>query len=131
MGSNRGRAAVAAILAVSIGAGATAGLAAGQAKPDDSAKSRVKITEGGPSLFEGKVTSKEDKCERKRKVKLYYSTSPNSGKGGNVVGSAKTDRDGRWSMGGMFFAGYYHAEAPEDEKGDLLCKTAIGLTARF
>jgi hypothetical protein len=130
MGSNGRRGVVAAVLAVSIAAGATAGLAAGQAKPDESAKSRVKITEGGPSLFEGKVTSKEDKCEKKRKVKLYYSTSPTRGME-SVVGTDKTNKNGLWSMSGSFTAGYYHAEAPEDEKGDLLCRTAIGVAARF
>jgi hypothetical protein len=127
---NRSRVSVAAALAIAIGVGTTAGLAAAQAKPDETVKSGVKITEGGPSLFKGKVTSNEAKCKKKRKVTLYYSTSPNPGKGQTSVGSTKTDRKGKWKLEDAFVAGYYHAEVDEDEKGDLLCRSAIGLTAR-
>jgi hypothetical protein len=96
----------------------------------DSAKSKVKITEGGPDLFEGKVTSGEAKCEKRRKVKLEYRFG-GPYKRGMVVGSDKTDGNGRWSMPGSFQAGLYRAIVEEDEKGGLTCRFDRSIRQRF
>ena len=96
-----------------------------------SAKSKVKITEGGPDHFEGKVTSAEDKCERGRKVKLLYQFDGPYPRRGDVVDTAKTNRRGVWEMDGMYTAGLYQAFVPEDEKGDLICRRDRSVRQRF
>jgi hypothetical protein len=72
-------------------------------------KTKVEITEGGPTLFEGTVSSKEPKCEKGRTVELLYT----AGKQETVVGTDKTDKKGNWSMPGDYFAGTYTAEVKE------------------
>jgi hypothetical protein len=86
----------------------------------DDVKSNVKITEGGPELFEGKVTSDARKCKKGRTVTLEYKLG-GSYKRGMVVGTDKTNKKGRWSIPGSFQAGLYRAVVEEDEKGELTC----------
>jgi hypothetical protein len=97
-----------------------------------SAKTTVTITEGGPSLFAGTVSSKEPKCEKGRKVSLLFEEGKRAGE---VVGTAKTDAKGNWEMPGNYFAGKYHAEVKaktvkvQGKGGDIisfLCKLASG-----
>jgi hypothetical protein len=107
-----------------------AAFAVGATAGGDSAKSKVKITEGGPSLFEGKVTSGEPKCEKRRKVKLEYKFG-GPYKRGMVVDSDKTDANGRWSMPGSFQAGLYRAAVELDEKGGLDCRFDRTVFKRF
>jgi hypothetical protein len=93
----------------------------GMAPGADSVKTNVKITEGGPEHFEGKVTSPESKCEKRRKVTLEYKFG-GPYKRGTVVGTDKTNAKGKWSIEGAFQAGLYRAVVEEDEKGDLTCR---------
>jgi hypothetical protein len=104
------------VVAVFLGAGAI-----GASAKSDSAKSKVKITEGSPTLFKGKVTSKESKCEKSRKVSLYYSYG-GPYKRGDVLGTVKTDAHGSWQMKGEFTAGLYYATVKEKKVGSLLCR---------
>ncbi len=94
----------------------------------DTVKSEVKITEGGPEHFEGKVTSDERKCEKRRKVTLEYKSGD---KRGTVVGTDKTNTKGRWSIDGAFQAGLYRAVVEEDEKGELTCEFDRGIRIQF
>ncbi len=96
----------------------------------DSAKTKVKITDGGPTRFEGKVTSKEDKCEKGRKVTLHYDFG-GPYKGGDVVGTAKTNASGAWEIDGTFVAGLYYASVAEKTRGGFLCKAGRGIQAQF
>lgn len=93
----------------------------------DSVKTKVKITEGGPNLFAGTVSSKEPKCEKGREVTLHYgegeSTSP--------VGTAKSDKEGNWELEGSFMAGEYHAEVSAKRAGKVKCRATRGLRAQF
>jgi hypothetical protein len=102
-------------VAALLGAGAI-----GASAKSDSAKSKVKITEGSPTLFKGKVTSKESRCEKGRKVSLYYSYS-GPYKRGDVLGTVKTDADGSWLMKGTFSAGVYYARVKEKKVGSVTC----------
>jgi hypothetical protein len=120
---------VALAMTAALAIGATASFGA------DSAKTRVKITEGGPNLFEGTVSSKEPKCEKGRKVSLIYEV----GKQETVVGKDKTDKNGNWEMPGNYFAGNYHAEVKaktiqvNDKRGiiQFLCDLAEGRASPF
>ncbi len=87
----------------------------------DSVKSKVKITEGGPDLFAGKVSSNEPKCEKKRKVSLHYEFD-GPYKRGEVLGTDKTDADGNWELDGSFVAGLYYAAVKEKTKDGLTCR---------
>jgi hypothetical protein len=110
------------------------GVAATSAVGADEVKTKAKITDGGPSLFEGKVTSKNDKCVAKRKVKLMYSeTAPQKGyTDGDVVGSDKTDRKGRFEIPGDYFAGYYWlAIAQVQLAHQLICRGFTGIAAHY
>jgi len=97
----------------------------------NSAKTKVKITEGGPTLFAGKVSSKEAKCEKRRKVTLHYEFGGPYGRAGDVVGTARTDASGAWEIEGSFVAGLYYASVTEKTRGDFLCKAGRGLQAQF
>ena len=87
---------------------------------DDTVKSKVKITEGGATHFEGTVTSKKSKCEKGRKVSLSYQDG-GPYKRGEVIDSDRTDADGDWELNGSFQAGLYQAKVTEKQKGDLSC----------
>jgi hypothetical protein len=95
----------------------------------DTAKTKVKITEGGPDHFEGTVSSKEAKCEKGRKVSLEYKFGgPYKGQ---VLDTVRTDAEGNWEMDGSFVAGLYLASVKEKEKGDLLCKAGKSIRMEF
>ena len=64
---------------------------------DDTVKSKVKITEGGATHFEGTVTSKKSKCEKGRKVSLSYKDG-GPYKRGEVIDSDRTDAEGNWEL---------------------------------
>jgi hypothetical protein len=98
-----------------------AALAVGATAGGDSAKSKVKITEGGPDRFAGTVTSGEDKCEKRRKVSLEYKFG-GPYKRGLVLDTTRTNADGKWSIDGAFQAGLYRAVVKEADKGDLTCR---------
>ena len=93
-------------------------------------KSTVKIKEGGPTLFEGTVSSEEPKCEKGRDVTLYYSASGRQDDEA-PVGEDRTDKDGNWSMDGEYFAGKYGADVSSKQKGDLSCKAAKSKRKRY
>jgi hypothetical protein len=93
-------------------------------------KSTVKITEGGPDHFEGKVTSPEAKCEKRRKVTLQYKLGAGY-KRDEVIGTTKTDNKGLWELDGAFQAGLYRAVIDEVEKGDFTCKAFVGVRKQF
>ena len=67
-------------------------------------KTKVKITEGGPDRFAGKVTSKNDKCLKKRKIRLEYTAGK---RGGDVIATTRTDPAGNWAIEQSFYAGIY------------------------
>ena len=68
-------------------------------------KSTVTITSGEGSEFAGKITSPQQRCERGRTIKLLR--EDDSGEGDSLVGTAKTDKAGRWELDGSFLAGVY------------------------
>ena len=108
--------AVGTLAAVALFAGAGVGVGG-----TDSVKSKVKISEGGPDRFEGKVSSNEPKCEKKRKVSLHYEFD-GPYKRGEVLGTDKTDADGDWELDGSFMAGLYYVTVKEKSTGDLTCR---------
>lgn len=70
-------------------------------------KSTVTITSGEGAEFTGKVSSAKKKCRAGRTVKLFR--EEDSGDGDELVGTAKTNKAGTWTMDGNFFAGVYFA----------------------
>jgi hypothetical protein len=115
--SDRRRTAI--VLLVSLGVlswalaagGAEAGTGGGQVK------STVKITSGEGAKFTGKVLASKAQCRAKRTVKLYFesggSARANGEAGtsamGELVGTARTNAAGIWTMEGNFLAGVYYA----------------------
>lgn len=93
--------ALAALGVTSLFAGAAAG-----AVP--TVKTTVKITSGEGTEFKGKVSSPKKQCRAGRTVKLYMESE--SGRAtGTVVGTAKTDASGNWTIEGSFLAAVYYA----------------------
>jgi hypothetical protein len=72
-------------------------------------KSKVTITSGKGTKFAGKVSSAKKQCRAGRKVKLFREAG-SSRTGDPVVGSAKTNASGAWTMDGSFLAGVYYAQ---------------------
>lgn len=70
-------------------------------------KSTVTITSGEGAKFTGKVSSAKKKCRSGRTVKLFR--EEDDGSGDELVGTAKTNKSGNWTMNGEFFAGEYFA----------------------
>lgn len=70
-------------------------------------KSTVTISSGEGAKFTGKVSSAKKKCRAGRTVKLFR--EEDSGNGDELVGTAKTNKAGTWTMDGSFFAGIYFA----------------------
>ena len=124
--SRRTEVAIGALVAVALCA--IAGVSAGLA--DDTVKSKVKITEGGPNHFEGKVTSREEKCEKGRKVSLQYEYG-GPYRRGQVLDSDRTDADGDWELDGSFQAGLYQASVKKKTKGDLTCRGDRSIRMQF
>jgi hypothetical protein len=94
-------------------------------------KSSVKITSGKGTQFQGRVTAANKKCRRGRKVKLFKE----SGSEDELVGTAKTNASGIWTMPGSFLAAIYHAEVTrmliQTDSGRLNCLFAISMSARY
>jgi hypothetical protein len=94
---------VASMVIVSLAAGPAA------ASKVPTVKSTVTITSGEGSQFSGKVSSAKKQCRAKRTVKLYM--EPGSARAGDsLVGTAKTDASGAWTMDGSFLAAVYYAQ---------------------
>ena len=91
-------------------------------------KSKVKITEGGPDLFKGKVTSKNDKCLAKRKIRLEYAEGARKGE---VVATTKTNDDGGWQISQVFYAGIYQVYVLQRAAQGLTCLGAHTTPAHF
>jgi hypothetical protein len=107
------------VLLVSLGAlswalaagGAEAGTGGGQVK------STVKITSGEGTKFTGKVLASKPKCRAHRTVKLYFESGGSAradgeagaSGAGELVGTARTNAAGAWTMEGNFLAGVYYA----------------------
>jgi hypothetical protein len=90
--------------------GAMASLAVGPAAASvTTVKSTVTIASGEGSLFTGKVSSAKKKCRAGRTVKLFREAG-SSRMDDPVVGTAKTDASGAWTMDGSFLAGVYYAK---------------------
>lgn len=70
-------------------------------------KSTVTITTGEGAKFTGKVGSAKKRCRVGRTVKLFR--QEDSGTGDDLVGTAKTNKSGNWTMDGSFFAGVFYA----------------------
>lgn len=83
-------------------------LATAPAATTTTAKSVVTITSGEGAEFTGKVTSPQKRCRAGRTVKLYREAG-SSRAAYAVVGTAKTDSKGAWTMEGSFLAGFYYA----------------------
>ncbi len=98
------------LIAAVVGAAALAIGAAG-AYGSGGIKTHVEITQSGTSeeFFEGTVSSKNDQCEKGRKIVLFYA-APGSQTFG-VVGHTVTRPDGDWDVTGEFQNGLYYAKA--------------------
>lgn len=71
-------------------------------------KTTVKITSGEATEFRGKVSSSMKRCRAGRTVKLY--SEPDSARAtGTLVGTARTNASGVWTLEGSFLAGIYYA----------------------
>ncbi|HXR30198.1 MAG TPA: hypothetical protein VN752_03555 [Solirubrobacterales bacterium] len=82
------------------------GGSAGAAVP--TVKTTVTIASGEGTEFAGKVSSPKKQCRAGRTVKLYMEAE--SGRAtGTVVGTAKTDAAGNWTIEGSFLAAVYYA----------------------
>jgi hypothetical protein len=93
-------------------------IAAGSATAVKQFKTRVEITNGGATQFEGTVSSKKVACEADRKVILFHL---GAGRRGEKVGTSRTDGEGDWAIDGDFPDGDYKARAPEVEPGNVVC----------
>lgn len=104
-------AAAAALLALS-------GIAAGSSAAVKRVKTKVEITNGGASQFEGNVSSRRAACEADRKVILFRLSEARTAK---QAGKTRTDEDGHWTLEGQFPDGDYKARAPKTETRRLVC----------
>jgi hypothetical protein len=87
---------------------AVASWAVAPASAATTVKSTVTITSGEGALFTGKVNSAKKKCRAGRTVKLYREGG-SSRAAYSVVGTAKTNKAGTWTLDGSFLAGFYYA----------------------
>ncbi len=71
--------------------------------------STVTITTGEGAKFTGRVSAAKKKCRAGRTVKLYREAGSSRGED-LLVGTAKTDASGRWTLNGSFLAGVYFAQ---------------------
>ena len=92
------------IAAVVAAAGASEALAGGQIKTT----AKLKTVE--PDGATGKVKSPNPKCERGRKVKLFYELSEDQDQ---KVGADKTNRKGLFDIEASLFAGTYYVKVPK------------------
>jgi hypothetical protein len=105
-----------ALAAVMLGTGAAIVVASG-----DDVKSKVKITSATPTSFAGEVSSKNDKCLKKREVTLTFTNGTGLPE---PVGSATTKADGSWVMPGNYSAGLYLALVAARPVHHVLCGEA-------
>jgi hypothetical protein len=71
-------------------------------------KSTVTITSGEGAEFTGKVSAAKKKCRAGRTVKLFREAG-SSRTADPIVGTARTNATGAWTMDGSFLAGVYYA----------------------
>jgi hypothetical protein len=81
-------------------------------------KTDVEITNGGPTQFEGKVSSRKAACEAHRRVILFRLGAERKAE---EAGKTRTDEKGNWILDGEFPDGDYKARAPETKPGKLVC----------
>ncbi len=72
-------------------------------------KSTVTIASGKGTQFTGRVASAKKKCRAGRTVRLFREAG-SSRMADPIVGTAKTDGSGAWTMHGSFLAGVYYAQ---------------------
>jgi hypothetical protein len=72
-------------------------------------QSTVTIVSGEGAKFTGKVKAAQKKCRAGRTVKLYREAG-SSRVGDTLVGTAKTNKAGAWTLDGTFYAGVYFAQ---------------------
>jgi hypothetical protein len=101
--SGRLLAAAALIACLAIGAG----IASASVK---NVTSTATITSGSATEFKGKVTAGRKQCRAGRKVRLFVKGSGTARRDDTLVGKAKTDPDGTWSMTGTFYANLYYVQ---------------------
>jgi hypothetical protein len=122
---------IALVLALlALGAGSLAAVAAASVTK---VKSTVTITSGEGSEFTGKVKAGQKECRSGRRVKLFM--EPYSGEDDELVGTAKTNAAGVWTIEGSFMAGIYHAEvvgrAVHDDGDTFRCQVDLSVSARY
>jgi hypothetical protein len=89
------------------------------------------ITKGGPTLFKGKVASRNDKCVPGRKVQLMYTPGKHSGAEATEVGSDRTNKNGVFAMPGNYYAGFYYVVVLAAHTQSLLCTGYTGVAHHF
>ena len=107
-----------ALLLAAVAVLALCAVAAGGSAYTKEFRTRVEITNGGATQFEGTVSSKKVACEADRKVILFQL---GTGRKGERVGTTRTDGEGDWAIDGDFPDGDYKARAPEVEPGNVVC----------
>lgn len=105
----------------------------GSALARTAAKSSVTIASGNGTEFTGRVASPKKACRAMRTVQLFRadgSTGP-----GTMVGSAKTNSAGAWTLDGNFIAGYYYARVQKKvvhlEKMVFECRVDVSVRRHF
>lgn len=111
-------------------------LVAGPATARDRIGSKITIgegeTAGGQEFLKGKVKSPKAKCERNRRVRLFFDP-PGPPRSFAPVRDTETDSDGRWRIdapGDDIPPGGYYAKVRPAERGGDKCKGARSETIR-
>lgn len=74
-------------------------------------KSTVTIASGEGAQFTGKVSAGKQKCRAGRTVRLYTEAGSTAARPGDqLVGTAKTDANGNWTIDGSFYAAVYYTQ---------------------
>ncbi|MBK5116437.1 MAG: hypothetical protein JJE23_05905 [Thermoleophilia bacterium] len=76
-------------------------------------KTSVKLTSVAPEGAKGKVTSSNPKCERGRKVTLFFEGPSDDMK----IGTDKTNKKGKFSVEESLFAGSYYVKVAKKTLG--------------
>lgn len=96
-------------------------------------KSTVTIASGSGAEFTGKVGSAKKVCRSRRTVKLFRADGMTGS--GTLVGTAKTNNVGAWTMDGNFLAGYYYARVQQRavhlEKMVIQCAADVSVRRHF
>jgi hypothetical protein len=91
-------------------------------------KSTLKIKQISATGASGTLSSKEAKCEKRRKVALKFSGEYTPVR----VGTDKTNRKGRWSIDARLDdAGFYFATVAPVKRGAVKCRGAESKSVRF